>query len=1002
MSDLTSEQRDALPGGGFAVPEKRKLPIHDEHHIRLAWQMVDRTKGLTSEERASARRVILSAAAERGMDTSGWAASEMTDMVVSPVEAITDAANGESGPMVVRFRATRVNTLNENNRVYPDAVMSDAVERANAAYVKQGRMIGESPHPKAIKAPSGKIVFDTRLENSVIKVTNLFKDGADVFLDAEVLNTQKGRDLRAMLRQKAWPGISMRALGDSVRREVNGVMADVATYLDIQSFDVVMNPATDGCGALAVLTDSQIEQMLDAPTYCCHDCSGTLTEMDPDDDGDVDFLACDTCGCAYVLDVHVEQQTAQTTTLSKVAPHDGDSFPLAVEWLERQPKQMTDSVKEGEIVNKDDLVNAMQNEPAVRAVVAELAGQIAKPALDAVEAQKEKDAKATAKADAKAFLDGKIDTLKGKFDEKAIEAIVDSIGMPDTVQVAEALFNSAVKLAGAQAAKAIVDSVGFDASNVQQKGHVRVEVGSSPQPWRPVVDAICKEMDEYGEQYGHAVDPKLRALNRKNVIDKVLPHMEQKYGAKAFTDSAKLFTDGVMGSELTTDSVSVTTQTLLNQPTILTAVLVQAFQDVESTQFMFTDVFLGSEWRVPVETFTSAAAYNPNTGLLDLAVAEGAGISASAIKINWTSFSPTWRRNAVNLTTDVIRQLQTGPANYGAIARAIYHISEDKKRKLDNAAYLEMIMASDEYQPLAITNEAPAANKVITTGIPGGSNAAYRCFLEPATANPVQGYNPVVRPRTTNQIQPGGQISTVTLNPVEVKVGATVLVLGAWDGKNIVSFPGTTAQAAIDFEAGIVYFAATAVSGVNPTAGTPVLPTISYSAVTNYDRWSSTMATGYTDIAAYYDTFLQQLSTTAALMGSSPRFKKPNLALFSLNAATFVENARIFYKWASPDGTKLIDTGNTFGTRAGMNLSRINAPWVAGDSRILLTQKGSTRYGIETPYEMEGPFPVYDASGNIVDAKVWYGRENSVLATPQVADANLNIINPVSRTIIIN
>jgi Prohead core protein serine protease len=933
---------------------------------------------------------------------------EMTDTAVAPVEILTDAVEGQSGPMIVRFRATRVNVLNENNRVYPDAVMVDAVERANAAYVKPGRMIGESPHPKAVKAPSGKIVFDTKLENSVIKVTRLFKDGADVFLDAEVLDTAKGRDLQALLKQQAWPGISMRALGDSVRREVNGVMADVATYLDIQSFDVVMNPATDGCGALAVLTDSQLESLLDAPTYCCPDCACAMVEMDPDNDGDIDFLACEQCRCAYMLNVNVTQYTNQTTTLSKVNPGDGDAFPLAVEWLERNETMMTDSVNEGEgeIVKHEDLVNAMQNDPTVRAAVAELAGQVAKPALDAVEASKQKDIAVAARAEAKAFLDDKMSSLKGKFDDKVLGVIADSIGEPDTKEIAEVLFNSAVKMASAANAKAFVDAVGFNPVNVVQNGQVRVEVGQGPQPWRPVVDAICNEMDEYGNQFGNVADPKLRALNRKQVIDKVLPRMEEIVGSKAFADSAKVFRDGIMGAEIATDAVSVTTTQLLNQPTILTAVIVQAFQDVESAQFMFTDVFRGSEWRLPIETFNSNAAFNPATGLLDLAVSEGNGIGASSINLGWQSFSPSWRRNAVSLTTDVIRQLQTGPANYGAIARAIYHISEDKKRKLDNAAYLEMVMASDEYAPLAVTNEAPAnAAAVTATGLPAGTNAGFLYKLAPATTNPLAGYNPVVRPRTVNQIQPNGQIQALVTNPVTVKVGNTPLVQGAWDGTMIQSFPGTVAQCAIDFERGVLYLMpkdGPGGSGVNPTAGTPVLPTVSYSAVTNYDRWSTTMAAGYTDIAAYYDTFLQRLTDTSALMGSSPRFKKPNLAIFSLNSATYVENARIFYKWASPDGTRLIDTGNTFGVRSNMNLSKINAPWAAGDGRVLLTQKGSTRYGIETPYEMEGPYPVYDANQNIVDAKLWYGRENSVLATPQVRDANYNIINPVSRTIVIN
>lgn len=69
---LTKEQRDALPDEHFAVPGKRKLPIHDETHTRLAWDMLDKTKGLTPEERSIARSRIRGRAKVLGMDTADW------------------------------------------------------------------------------------------------------------------------------------------------------------------------------------------------------------------------------------------------------------------------------------------------------------------------------------------------------------------------------------------------------------------------------------------------------------------------------------------------------------------------------------------------------------------------------------------------------------------------------------------------------------------------------------------------------------------------------------------------------------------------------------------------------------------------------------------------------------------------------------------------------------------------------------------------------------------
>ena len=70
---LTKEQRAALPETDFAVPGKRKLPIHDVTHCRLAHDMLDRAQGLTDDERAHARRAILDRAKTLGIDTTEWA-----------------------------------------------------------------------------------------------------------------------------------------------------------------------------------------------------------------------------------------------------------------------------------------------------------------------------------------------------------------------------------------------------------------------------------------------------------------------------------------------------------------------------------------------------------------------------------------------------------------------------------------------------------------------------------------------------------------------------------------------------------------------------------------------------------------------------------------------------------------------------------------------------------------------------------------------------------------
>jgi len=84
---LTKAERDALPSEHFAVPGKRKLPIPDERHTRLAWDMVTRTSDLTDAERSEARKRILRRAHELGMDTSEW--SKLEALAIESIEAMS-------------------------------------------------------------------------------------------------------------------------------------------------------------------------------------------------------------------------------------------------------------------------------------------------------------------------------------------------------------------------------------------------------------------------------------------------------------------------------------------------------------------------------------------------------------------------------------------------------------------------------------------------------------------------------------------------------------------------------------------------------------------------------------------------------------------------------------------------------------------------------------------------------------------------------------------------
>jgi hypothetical protein len=83
-------EREAASASDWAVPHKKKLRIDDAKHVKLAWDMVSRTGGLSDEERATARKRILAKAHKLGVDTSGWSKGNISKEDIDNEMAIMD------------------------------------------------------------------------------------------------------------------------------------------------------------------------------------------------------------------------------------------------------------------------------------------------------------------------------------------------------------------------------------------------------------------------------------------------------------------------------------------------------------------------------------------------------------------------------------------------------------------------------------------------------------------------------------------------------------------------------------------------------------------------------------------------------------------------------------------------------------------------------------------------------------------------------------------------
>lgn len=977
---LTQKDREALltkeGRSAFLLPDKLALPVHDEEHWRAARGRIASEKGLSEDE----RKALIHKWTEIGHE-KGWLKPEpMTDAFETELEVIEDA---EGKPLRMRMRLTRANVRNKNRRVYPREILEDMVARGQQR-LKDGPVTMEWEHPPTKYDSRGRPVgFKEDPRRAVSTVDSLYMRGDRVYQDVTFLDTAMAQGVREKHRAGQPLYASLRSLGSTRAGRFNGEPTSIATFLDWHGGDWVPNPALPEAGPEAVLTDSEIEQAL---------LDGAEEEYNVDE-----------------LEKLKQQVAALTDAMTKRGEGDSDE----IKALKKKIADLEAAAKKDEAEDKTNT----EMKDAIAALTANFTA--IKSVTDAAEAAKATEA---AKAEVKAIADS-IETNAdlARFSPAMKKAIAERVGRAPNKESAQQALTDAVADHDRAIAAAQLAGAGFNAAAASTAVAGRTttaEVVSNPAPHRAVLDRFDGAFREHIRlSNAPTPDASLRKANQP-MIDALIADIEKKEG-KALTDSAQAVLDGTI-----TDS---DTGNFFNQPTILLALLVQQFQTMEALQFVqgigpsgFTQSpngqgNIGSILRIPVEYWTAptiggASAVNLPYYDNGMAAAEGTAIPEMTIATNWLEFAPAWRRAAFTLTADAEKAMMHGPLNYDAWARSTYHLTQYKARTIDSALYEEMLQVSAEYGAVAVAAEAVAATEWTYAG--GGSAGGYGAnvvgvaqLLNGGVAGIPNLLVPTVRPRVTKTMSAAGQISSSTKNPITIPViNGVTQVLGYLDSDGqIKNIPGGgTATYAVDYYKGKVLF----VAGSNVTA--VLRPVVTYSYETNYDTFTVTnpvLPAGVT-IEMYYNGLLRQLDGTAAGMGQKPRFMPPDLAIMSLVAANYIQNATTFYKWVSPEGSLLKDprivSNSKYAERNGIELAKINTPWSAADARIWVGRNGSTKYGVDVPFEMQGPHPKYDTTtGQVIDTKVAYGRENSVICTPQVQNQAGVVLNPVSRTIIL-
>lgn len=124
----------------------------------------------------------------------------------------------------------QANLKNRNGRIYPRSVMESAVQNYITNRVDKHISIGELEHPPyPLPKP----------DQAAILVESLKWDGDNVIGKAKVLNTTKGKELKALLEDGFGGGVSTRGLGDvkewAGSKTVNAFLLNAIDYVSTPS-----------------------------------------------------------------------------------------------------------------------------------------------------------------------------------------------------------------------------------------------------------------------------------------------------------------------------------------------------------------------------------------------------------------------------------------------------------------------------------------------------------------------------------------------------------------------------------------------------------------------------------------------------------------------------------------------------------------------------------------------------------------------------------------------
>ncbi|MDO8778924.1 MAG: phage protease [Burkholderiaceae bacterium] len=461
--------------------------------------------------------------------------------------------------------------------------------------------------------------------------------------------------------------------------------------------------------------------------------------------------------------------------------------------------------------------------------------------------------------------------------------------------------------------------------------HITVDDSNSINKLQEHVDKRLSLTDEKDPERFKTTGGQLLPKN-KAFAARCLAEFDQLHGRQLFEESKKLAAG--VGSVSDVAVPKIAERTVLREA--LYGLMSLGLVDVGTSPF-------SNVITIPYSYRDTTAA-----GVEGLRRYEGQAIRKGGIIQTEEETRPIPQKLAFQLSSEMRMLLGDSVINFEPVAENMRNMVRIVGEDVEAINLNELAMSADEYGATAVVGEVLTANV----------NGVKRIF-------PVANF-PVVKPRKVYDLK-GVQQGT-TANPIVVTLNAVVRE------EFRVNADGTALAAGIyyvmNYNLGELEFVDEAGVAVVPTNAWVL--TISYSYSTNANKFDTDLGADAVDV--HYDKLLFAIGGRKAVI-EDDRFYSPNMILMSGNVNNALSQAKSFQANSARVATGLASDGSV-GFVKDMPVWRPRAPRSAfGDTRILVGERGTTRFRMVKPWSVNPMEQARDGNGAFIDAQESFGTQ---------------------------